>query len=42
MYDAIGFDSVMAVNDFGDAPSNKKDVDSAIDLLMLDGGWDQI
>jgi hypothetical protein len=42
MYDAIGFDSVRAVNDFGDTPANKKDVDSVIDLLMLDGDWDQI
>ena len=42
MYDALGFDIVRAVNDYGDSPRNKKDVDSAVDFLMLDGGWDEI
>ena len=42
MYDALGFDIVRGVNDYGDAPRNKKDVDSAVDFLMLDGGWDEI
>ena len=42
MYDALGFDVVRAVNDYGDSPRNKKDVDATVDFLMLDGGWDEI
>ena len=32
MYDALGFDVVKAVNDYGDSPRNKKDVDAAVDF----------
>ena len=43
MYDALGFDQVSAVNDYGTNPKNKKDVDSAVDFLMLDEAhWDDI
>ena len=43
MYDALGFDQVNAVNDYGTSPKNKKDVDSAVDFLMLDGDhWEDI
>ena len=43
MYDALGFDSVNAVNDYEDSPKNQKDVDDAVDFLMLDDAhWDDI
>jgi hypothetical protein len=43
MYDALGFAQVNAVNDYTDAPKNQKDVDSAVDFLMLDEAhWDDI
>ena len=43
MYDVTGFDTVNAVNDYGDSPKNEKDVDSAVDFLMLDEAyWDDI
>jgi hypothetical protein len=43
MYDATGFDTVNAQNDYQTNPKNQKDVDSAVDFLMLDEAyWDEI
>ena len=43
MYEVLGFDQVSAINDYGDSPKNKKDVDAAIEFLMLDEDhWDDV
>ena len=44
MYDARGYDTVNAVNDQKDSPKNKKDVNAAVDFLMLDNDnyWEDI
>ena len=40
---ALGFEDVRAVNDYDDAPKNQKDVDSAVDFLMLDEShWEDV
>jgi hypothetical protein len=43
MYDVRGFGDVNAVNDYGTSPKNRKNVDAAVDFLMLDEAhWDDI
>ena len=43
MYDAIGFGVVRAENDYGETPKNQKDVDDAVDFLLLsESHWDDI
>ena len=43
MYDVLGFETVKAVNDYGVSPKNQKDVDEAVDFLLLtDSDWEDI